>query len=271
MTNPSPTTLSDGAAQPGSALLEVNGVSLSFAGVKALSEVSFSINEGELFSVIGPNGAGKSTMFNCISGVYRPQEGSIRFAGQELVGRKPHQIAALGIARTFQNVEVFPAMTVLENLLLSRHIEMTTGPLACMIGFGRSWKQERRAVEKVSTYAELLRIDHLLDTAVGSLPHGIQKRIELARAIAMEPRLIMLDEPVAGMNYDETSEMTQTIRDANRELGIAVLLVEHDMSMVMGISDRVCALDFGRRIALGTPAEVARNQAVINAYLGGAL
>lgn len=252
-------------------LLEVDGITLSFSGVRAIDGVTFAVREGELFSVIGPNGAGKSSLFNCISGVYKPQEGSVRFGGDELIGLKPHRIARKGIARTFQNVEVFPAMTVEENLLLARDGFMKAGPLACMLRVGRSAREEREGAAAVREYAALLRIDHLLGTPVGSLPHGTQKRIELARALAMEPRLIMLDEPVAGMNFDETSEMAEAIQRVNRDLGVAILLVEHDMSMVMGISDRVCALDFGQRIALGTPSEVARDSAVVNAYLGGAL
>jgi len=252
-------------------LLEVNDLSLAFAGVKALDGVTFSVREGELFSVIGPNGAGKSSLFNCISGVYRPQSGSVRFAGAELIGMKPHRIAKQGIARTFQNVEVFPAMTVLENLLLSRHNFMRAGVVAGMLRVGRSAREEREAARAVLEFAELLRIDHLLGAPVGSLPHGTQKRIELARALAMEPRLIMLDEPVAGMNHDETDEMTAAIQQVNRELGVAILLVEHDMAMVMSISNRVCALDFGQSIALGKPEDVVRDSGVIAAYLGGAL
>jgi branched-chain amino acid transport system ATP-binding protein len=256
---------------PSPDLLEVTDLSLAFAGVKAIDGVTFSVREGELFSVIGPNGAGKSSLFNCISGVYRPQSGSVRFAGTELLGRKPHRIARMGVARTFQNVEVFPAMTVLENLLLSRHNFMRSGVVASMLRVGRSAREEREAVGVVQEFAELLRIEQILNVPVGSLPHGTQKRIELARALAMEPRLIMLDEPVAGMNHDETDEMTAAIQQVNRDLGIAILLVEHDMSMVMSISDRVCALDFGQRIALGEPDDVIRDGAVIEAYLGGAL
>ncbi|MFE4503208.1 ABC transporter ATP-binding protein [Rhodococcus sp. NPDC056743] len=251
-------------------LLEIEGLSLSFSGVKAIDGVSFSIAEGELFSVIGPNGAGKSSLFNCISGVYSPQSGSVRFAGAELLGLPAHRIAKKGIARTFQNVEVFPAMTVLDNLLLSRHNAMRAGALENMLWLGRSAREEKAAVEKVREVAAMMQIEHLADTPVGSLPHGTQKRIELARAMAMEPRLIMLDEPVAGMNHDESAEMTETIVKVNRDLGVAILLVEHDMKMVMGISNRVCVLNFGQRIALGKPAEVIRDEAVVAAYLGAA-
>lgn len=251
-------------------LLEVKDLTLSFAGVKALNGVTFDVREGELFSVIGPNGAGKSSLFNCISGVYRPQSGSVRVAGDEVVGLAPHKVALKGVARTFQNVEVFPAMTVRENLLLSRHNFMRSGALACMVRLGRSAREEREASAIVERHADMLKIGHLLETPVGLLPHGTQKRVELARVLAMDPRLIMLDEPVAGMNHEETGEMAAAIQQVNKDLGVAVLLVEHDMPMVMAISDRVCALDFGQRIALGTPAEVARDEAVITAYLGGA-
>jgi branched-chain amino acid transport system ATP-binding protein len=250
-----------------SPLLEIEHLSLSFAGVRALDDVSFTVDSGELFAVIGPNGAGKSSLFNCISGVYLPAGGSIRFAGQELTGLKPHQIAQRGIARTFQNVEVFPTLTVLENLLLARHNAIGAGVFAGMLRLSR--RKEQAAVAMVTELAELLHIDHLLGASIGSLPHGTQKRVELARALAAEPKLIMLDEPVAGMNHDEKTEMTELITQVNRDFGVAVLLVEHDMTMVMGNSARVCVLDFGVRIALGTPAEVVRDELVVAAYLGG--
>ena len=253
------------------ALLEVEDLTLSFAGVRALDGVDFTIDEGEFFAVIGPNGAGKSTLFNCVSGIYRPQSGSIRFGGEELLGRAPHRIAQAGIARTFQNVDVFPAMTVQECLLLARHQHLRSGPVAGMVRWGRSAREERAALRKVTEVADRLGLGGLLQHTVGPLPHGVQKRIELARSLCMEPRLLLLDEPVAGMNHEETAEMAATLSEVNSDLGITMLLVEHDMSMVMGVSSRVCVLDFGRRIALGSPADVVRDEAVINAYLGGAL
>lgn len=252
-------------------LLEIANLSLNFAGVKALDDVSFDIAPGQLFSVIGPNGAGKSSLFNCISGVYRPASGSVRFDGREIVGLPSHRVTKLGIARTFQNVEVFPGMTVQENLLLARHNALRSGPLGCMVRLGRSAREERQAAAQIGEVAERLGISRLLGELVGSLPHGTQKRIELARVLAMDPRLIMLDEPVAGMNHDESAEMAATIRQVNRDLGVAVLLVEHDMNVVMSISDEVCVLDFGQRIARGRPDEVMGDERVINAYLGGAL
>ncbi|GAA1802462.1 ABC transporter ATP-binding protein [Actinomadura chokoriensis] len=253
------------------ALIEIEDLALSFAGVRALDGVTFSIDEGELFAVIGPNGAGKSTLFNCISGIYRPGAGSIRFAGRELLGTAPHRIAKAGIARTFQNVDVFPAMTVRECLLLARHQHLRSGALAGMVRWGRSAREERAALAQVTEVADRLGLADLLPHQVGPLPHGVQKRVELARSLCMEPRLLLLDEPVAGMNHEETAEMAATLSEVNADLGITMLLVEHDMSMVMGISDRVCVLDFGRRIALDTPANVVRDEAVIDAYLGGAL
>jgi len=253
------------------ALLEIEDLTLSFAGVRALDGVSFTVGEGDLFAVIGPNGAGKSTLFNCISGIYRPESGSIRFAGRELLGSAPHRIAQAGIARTFQNVDVFPAMTVRECLLLARHRHLRSGPLAAMIRWGRSAREERAALRHVTEVADRLGLGHLLGRPVGPLPHGVQKRVELARSLCMEPRLLLLDEPVAGMNHEETAEMAATLREVNSDLGVTMLLVEHDMSMVMGISNRVCVLDFGRRIALDSPANIVRDEAVINAYLGGAL
>ncbi|TDC46606.1 ABC transporter ATP-binding protein [Actinomadura sp. KC345] len=253
------------------ALLEVEDLTLSFAGVRALDGVSFTIDEGEFFAVIGPNGAGKSTLFNCVSGIYRPQAGSIRFDGREILGRAPHRIAQAGIARTFQNVDVFPAMTVQECLLLARHQHLRSGPVAGMVRWGRSAREERSALRKVTEVADRLGLGGLLQQTVGPLPHGVQKRVELARSLCMEPRLLLLDEPVAGMNHEETAEMAATLSEVNADLGITMLLVEHDMSVVMGISTRICVLDFGRRIALDAPANVVRDEAVIDAYLGGAL
>lgn len=263
--------LTDRGEETDTSILVIEDLNLRFSGLMALTSVGFAVEEGEIFSIIGPNGAGKSSLFNCISGLYQPQSGSIRFRGVELLGMKPHRRTKLGIARTFQNVETFPRMTVLDCLMLSRHNAMRTGPFAAMIGLGRSRREDREAEAFVRNIAESLRLDGLLHTVIGTLPHGTQKRLELARVMAMDPQLIMLDEPVAGMNGDETKEMTEMITRMNREFGVSVLLVEHDMSMVMSISDRVCALDFGRRIAIGTSEEMMRDENVINAYLGAGL
>ncbi|MDQ3462194.1 MAG: ABC transporter ATP-binding protein [Actinomycetota bacterium] len=252
----------------GDVLLEVEDLTLSFAGVRALEGVSFDVRRGELFALIGPNGGGKTSVFNCISGVYRPDRGCVRFDGDDLAGLRPHRIAARGIARTFQNVEVFPTMTVVDNLLLGRHQHTRTGVLAGAVWLGRARREEvvqRRRVEEVIDFLEIQQLRH---QRVGSLPIGLQKRVELGRALAMEPSLLLLDEPVAGMNQEETEDMVRFVLDVKEELGITVVLVEHDMGVVMEISDRVAALDFGQLLTVGTPEEVAAHPAVIEAYLG---
>lgn len=251
-------------------LLEVEDLSLHFRGVRALEHVSFAVERGELLAIIGPNGAGKTSVFNCISGVYRPASGRIRFDGADITGKKPHRIASMGLVRTFQNVEVFQSMTVLENLLLGRFNKSRTGVLAGAVWEGRAVREEVEQRRKVEEVADFLEIQAIRDARVGSLPYGLQKRIELGRALAMEPRLLMLDEPVAGMNQEETEDMVRFVLDVKEELGITVVLVEHDMSVVMQISDRVCVLDFGEVIALGEPETVARQPAVLEAYLGAA-
>ena len=249
-------------------ILEFADVVLSFAGVTAIDSVSFSVAPSELFAIIGPNGAGKTSIFNCLSGVYRPQQGSIRFLGRELVGLSPHHIASLGIARTFQNVELFHNLTVLDNLMFGRHQHVEYGFLSAMWYAGRAKRQEvahRRIVEEI---IDFLEIEDVRKQPVGMLPFGIQKRVELGRALAMSPEILLLDEPVAGMNLEEREDMARFVLDIKEELALTIVLVEHDMSLVMDIADRVLAVDFGRAIAVGTPEAIQGDPEVIRAYLG---
>jgi branched-chain amino acid transport system ATP-binding protein len=252
----------------GSNLLEFRGVTLRFGGVTAIDDVSFEVRPDELFSIIGPNGAGKTSIFNTISQVYRPQKGDIIFDGQSIMGQRPDRVAQLGIARTFQNIELFPQMTVVDNLLTGRHVRMNGTVFDGALWWGRAKREEianRRAVEEI---IDFLEIERWRKHPVALLPYGFQKRVELGRALAMEPKLLLLDEPVAGMNLEETADMARFILDIKRELNIPMIMVEHDMGLVMDIADRVMVLDFGQRIALGTPSEVQRNPDVIAAYLG---
>jgi len=250
------------------AILEVEDVRLSFAGVTAIDGVGFTVDTGEIFAVIGPNGAGKTSIFNCISGVYRPQAGAIRFLGRDLIGMRPDRVAGLGVARTFQNIELFPQMTVLDNLMLGRHLHLGYQSVAAMVRIGRAAREEEANREVVEGIIEFLEIERFRKSYVAMLPYGIQKRIELGRALAMEPRLLLLDEPVAGMNLEETEDMARFITDIKRELGIGIILIEHDMRMVMDLADRMLALDFGKPIAMGTPDEIQANPDVVRAYLG---
>src|SRR5438132_10357556 len=251
----------------GDVLLSVEGVSLAFGGVRALNGVSFDVREHEVRAIIGPNGAGKSSMLNVLNGVYHPQQGKIRFRGQEFRDMDSHEAAALGIARTFQNIALFKGMTVLDNVMTGRNLKMRCNFLEQALWLGRAKNEElahRRAVEEI---IDFLEIQHIRKTPVGRLPYGLQKRVELARALAAEPVLLLLDEPMAGMNVEEKEDMCRFILDVNDEFGTTIALIEHDMSVVMDISGRVVALDYGRKIADGPPHEVRTNQAVIDAYL----
>lgn len=250
-------------------LLSIEDISLRFGGLQALNGVSTGVRKGEIFSIIGPNGAGKTCLLNCINRFYRPQAGSIRFEGREITRLSPHRIARLGIARTFQNVELFGHMTVLDNIKLGAHIHLRSGFFSGGIYLGKCRNEEmslRKHIE--SEIIDLLEIEQIRKSVVYSLPYGLQKRVELARALAMRPKLLLLDEPATGMNLEETEDMARFILDINEEWGVTIVLIEHDMGVVMDISNRVCVLDFGVKIAEGTPEEIRHNEQVIKAYLG---
>ncbi|MGY0217646.1 ABC transporter ATP-binding protein [Endozoicomonadaceae bacterium StTr2] len=250
-------------------LLSISKVSLAFGGVKALTDVNFHVNKGEIFSIIGPNGAGKTSMLNCISGRYQPNQGSITFKGKEMLGMKPNERSDLGLGRTFQNLALFGHMSVLDNIMVGRHHllknNFATGPLYWFSGAQKEELEHRRAVEDI---IDFLEISHIRKSQAGTLSYGLRKRVELARAVALKPDLILLDEPMAGMNQEEKEDMARYILDLNEEWGMTVIMIEHDMGVVMGISNRVMVLDFGRKIAEGLPDEIMANEHVKKAYLG---
>ena len=252
----------------GDVILDVKNISLAFGGVKALTDISFNVREHEIRAIIGPNGAGKSSMLNCINGVYMPQQGSINFRGRSFRHMNSRQVAEMGFARTFQNLALFKGMSVLDNIMTGRNLKMKCNLFQHALYWGRAQQEEIEHRIKVEEVIEFLEIQSIRPTPVGRLPYGLQKRVELGRALAAEPALLLLDEPMAGMNVEEKQDMCRFILDVNDQYGTTIVLIEHDMGVVMDISDRVVVLDYGRKIGDGVPDEVRANQAVIDAYLG---
>ena len=254
--------------QAGDVILDVRNISLRFGGVKALSDITFDVREHEIRAIIGPNGAGKSSMLNCINGVYQPQQGSISLRGRTFSKMNPRQVAEMGVARTFQNLALFKGMSVLDNIMTGRNLKMRTNLFQQALRWGAAEREEtahRRVVENI---IDFLEIQAYRKTPVGKMPYGLQKRVDLGRALAMEPQVLLLDEPMAGMNVEEKQDMSRFILDVNDEFGTTIVLIEHDMGVVMDISDRVVVLDYGRKIGDGSPDEVRNNADVISAYLG---
>ena len=254
--------------QIGEVILDVNNISLSFGGVKALTDISFNVREHEVRAIIGPNGAGKSSMLNCINGVYTPQHGSITFRGQTFDHMDSHQVAVMGIGRTFQNLALFKGMSVIDNIMTGRNLKIRSNNFLQALRLGPAQREEEEHRSKVEHIIDFLEIQAFRKTPVGQLPYGLQKRVDLGRALAMEPQVLLLDEPMAGMNMEEKQDMCRFILDVNDEFGTTIVLIEHDMGVVMDISDRVVVLDYGKKIGDGTPEEVRNNEEVISAYLG---
>ena len=273
-----PETIAAGASQMpaaaengrkiGDVVLDIQNISLRFGGVKALTDISFDVREHEIRSIIGPNGAGKSSMLNCINGVYTPTEGSITFRGKTFSHMNSRQVAEMGVARTFQNLALFKGMSVLDNIMTGRNLKIKSNLLLQALRWGPAEREEIRHREFVERIIDFLEIQAHRKTPVGQLPYGLQKRVDLGRALAMEPQVLLLDEPMAGMNVEEKQDMSRFILDVNDQFGTTIALIEHDMGVVMDISDRVVVLDYGRKIGDGPPDEVSRNQDVIDAYLG---
>jgi len=250
-------------------VLRVDDLHLSFGGVGALEEIGFDVKEGDIFAIIGPNGAGKTCILNCINGFYRPQKGEIYFHGQRITRLRPDKIALLGISRTFQSIQLYTGLSTVDNLMAARHFKFKSTWLEGALYFGRAHREEvehRKAVEEI---IDFLEIQKYRKTAVGALPYGVRKRIDLGRALAQEPKLLLLDEPMAGMNVEEKEDMARFILDVQEERGITIILIEHDMGVVMDITDRIMVIDFGRKIAEGVPEQIKSNPEVIKAYLGG--
>jgi len=257
-----------GGRKIGDSILSVENISLAFGGVQALSNITFDVREHEIRAIIGPNGAGKSSMLNVINGAYHPQQGTITFRGKKRHRMNPHRVAQQGVARTFQNIALFKGMSVLDNLMTGRTLLMKTNLFQQMLYWGATEREEVVHRKRVEEIIDFLEIQAIRKTPVGTLPYGLQKRVELGRALAAEPTMLLLDEPMAGMNVEEKQDMCRFIIDVNEQFGTTIVLIEHDMGVVMDISDRVVVLDYGKKIGDGTPDEVRSNQAVINAYLG---
>ncbi|OIN96297.1 MAG: ABC transporter ATP-binding protein [Anaerolineae bacterium CG1_02_58_13] len=248
--------------------LNVEGISLSFGGILALNDISFKAREGQILAIIGPNGAGKTSLLNCLNNFYHAERGKILYNRRDLTKLPPYQIAKLGVARTFQHTALYTGLSTLDNLMAARHIHMRAGLLDSMLYYGRARREDIAHRQVVEEIIDFLEMEHIRKTVVGALPHGLRKRVDLGRALAMEPKLLLLDEPMTGMNLEEKEDMARFILDIHDRRSLTILLIEHDMGLVMDIADRVIVLDFGTKIAEGAPGEIQRNEAVINAYLG---